>query len=267
MQAREPVSQRGGLVEGSAGELPIQTWGRSSAGDGPFRDVGTLRENDEMACELRHKLALLTAVCTALVLVSGCDEDVNARSSPQAVSTPRPSHFTLGIEQDGKRIPTQSDRHTVKLQKKPFAIVFYFEEMSSMLVQASFGPQTVQAAREGKPMDQVIREDAAIVEELLNTNFLLYLNDRGFYHNWLYLGPQTHRFDAVDGFVEVPKKEGGGYLCRRTVRKLEIDGQAIPIEGCPRDRIYMVFFKADRIPGSQRRAERQRDWLILEFGR
>ncbi|MBN1942742.1 MAG: hypothetical protein JW849_05540 [Phycisphaerae bacterium] len=213
----------------------------------------------------RNTISALLIMVAGGLLAAGCD-DMNAGEKKQTHQSPRPTHFTLGIEQDGRPVPVDKQTHSVRLQKKPFKIVFYFEQMSSMLVQASFEPNLIRKAEAGESMEKLIRQDGTIVEDLLNPNFTLYVSREGLYHNWLYLGPQTHRFDADKGVQEIPEKEGGGFYCVRTVKMLDEDGQTFPVEQCPQGKIYLLFFKVDRIPGSQRRAERQRDWLVLDFG-
>jgi hypothetical protein len=182
------------------------------------------------------------------------------RSADQAQPpAPQEVHFTLGVEQHGRRIPVQG--HHVTLDKAPFRFVFYFEQLGPMLVQASYGSTIYNQAARNVPLDQLLRPDAAVVENLMNPRGLLYVDEGGVYHNWLYLGPQTHRFDADEGVVAVPE---GGYLCRRTVRNLVVDGQAIPVEKSPGNTIYCVFVKTTRSGGHQR-VEKQRDWLELRF--
>ncbi|MBN1553462.1 MAG: hypothetical protein JXA11_01860 [Phycisphaerae bacterium] len=214
----------------------------------------------------RYTTAALLTAAICVLLTAGC-EDMNAKNTNRGgtYKSPQPVHFTLGIEQDGKKLPVDKLTHSVRLRKKPFKIVFYFEKMSSMLVQASFEPTLVRKAQAGESMDQIIRQDGTIVEDLLNPNFTLYVSREGLYHNWLYFGPKTHRFDADKGVQEIPEKEGGGYYCVRTVQQLDEDGQSLTIEDCPENKIYLLFFKVDRVPGSQRLAERQRDWLVLDF--
>jgi hypothetical protein len=209
-------------------------------------------------------ITVVLATVLGVLLTAGC-EDVNTKKT-KAYKSPKPTHFTLGIEQDGKPIPVDKTTHSVRLKKKPFKLVFYFEQMSSMLVQASFEPDLIRKARAGESMEKIIRQDGTIVEDLLNPEFALYVSREGLYHNWLYMGPKTHRFDADKGVQNIPESEGGGYYCVRTVKMLDEDGKAVSIEQCPRNKIYLLFFKVDRIPGSQRRAERQRDWLVLDFG-
>lgn len=214
---------------------------------------------------MTRKINLTVLICMIGVgFIAGCD-DLN-KQNKKAYKSPRPTHFTLGIEQDGKKISVDKATHTVHLQKKPFKLIFYFEQMSSMLVQASFQPDLLRKAQAGESMDKIIRQDGTIVEDLLNPNVTLYVSGEGLYHNWLYMGPKTHRFDAEKGVQKIPEDEGGGYYCVRTVKMLDDDGNVIPVEECPKDKIYMLFFKVDRIPGSQRRAERQRDWLVLDWG-
>ncbi len=213
----------------------------------------------------QNTIPAVLALSAVLFLTAGCD-DLNSSKSNN-YKAPKPTHFTLGIEQDGQPIPVDKLTHTVHLKKAPFKVIFYFEEMSSMLVQASFQPNLMQKAEIGEGMETVIRQDGTIVEDLLNPDFTLYVSEDGLYHNWLYMGPKVHRFDADKGVQEIPENEGGGFYCVRTVKNLDENGQTVPIENCSQSKIYMVFFKVDRIPGSQRRAERQRDWLVLDFGK
>lgn len=202
----------------------------------------------------QHGHWLLTGLALLVCLV-GCDE-MNT-NQPPAPAVDGGSEFTLGIEQDAQRIPVRD--HTVTLRKKPFRLVFYFERLSPMLVQASLDPTILEMTRKGRPMDDILRPGSGIAEDLMNPKRQLYMNRTGSYHNWLYLGPETHRFDP-DG---VHKLEQGGYLCRRTVSHLVIEGNRLPVSQCPASKLYMVFFKTDR--SGTDRVERQRDWLTLKF--
>jgi len=198
------------------------------------------------------------------LLAAGCEmnwpDQPTSADRPPAYGAQQQVHFTLGVEQHGQRIPVRG--HHVTLDKAPFRFVFYFEQLGPMLVQASFASTTYNAAAQNVPLDQLLRPDGAVVENLMNPRGLLYVDDSGVYHNWLYLGPQTHRFDADEGVVAVPE---GGYLCRRTVRNLVIDQRQVPVENGPADTIYCVFIKTARSGAGHQRIEKQRDWLELRF--
>jgi hypothetical protein len=86
------------------------------------------------------------------------------------------------------------------------------------------------------------------------------------YHNWVYLGPETHRFDSG----AVHKLGARGFICRRTVEKLvkvrnnEVQ-ETIPISELEADRLYLSFVQTQRVAGASSHQELQRDWLIVEF--
>jgi len=212
----------------------------------------------------RFSWAFRAVLLTAAMTFAGCD-DVHTQTSDKKTSPiQKPVQFTVGIRQDGQPLPVDKKTHLVHLNKKPFQIVFYFEKMSSMLVQASFQPTFVRQAEGGARMDQILRQDGTIVEDQLNPDFTLYLSDGGLHHNWFYVDPQNHRFDA-NGVQPIPEKQGGGYYCVRTVRQLNVEEKTLPVAQCPSDKIYLLFFQVDRLSGIRSRAERQRDWLVLAF--
>ncbi len=196
----------------------------------------------------------------AAVSKTGCD----GRADELSTFAPwQPTFFTLGVEQDGRRIPVLD--HKVTLARKPFTIVFYLEQMGPMLVQASFSPRMMNMAGEGKRLETILIPAGSIAENPRNPDRLIYVHDDGLYHNWGYLGPNSHRFDP-NGVAKLPE---GGYLCRRTVEKI-VDHNAeipveIPVERCPQDRIYLLFIKTKPNAGSGPWVEKQRDWLELRF--
>jgi len=172
---------------------------------------------------------------------------------------PKATHFTLGIIQNGRKISVNNHRAT--LEKKPFTLVFHFSQLGSMLVQASANPNLIDQASRGSNLDKLLGEDSRIAEDNMNPDAMLHVSDKGRYHNWLYLGPEVHRFDR-NGVEKVSK---GGYVCRRTVQRLYIDRREVPIEKCPTDNLYLLLIKTQRSAGSGRRSELQRDWVELNF--
>ena len=208
-----------------------------------------------MIVHIRCRIVLLLMLLGIVATAGGCvsDKNIQASSGDQVV------HFTLGIIQGGRKIPIRNRR--AALEKKPFTLVFHFSQLGSMLVQASFGPELIDRAMRGDRLDQLLGEDSRISEEPMNPDEILQISDSGRYHNWLYLGPEIHRFDRGG----VKKVRQGGYVCRRTVSRLFIGRREIPVEKCPKDSIYMLFVKTQRSAGSGRRGELQRDWLELNF--
>jgi hypothetical protein len=203
--------------------------------------------------DLSHHLALAALIIVA-ALMFGCENmGMQAKEA-------QPVHFTMGVEQNGQRIAV--DGHTVRIRRAPFRLVFYFEQMGSMLAHASREPDKVQALQAGRNVNTLFPPGQAYAEELNNPEQAFYMGGGG-YHNWLYLGPKVHRFDPG----AVHKLGDRGFICRRTVEKLvDTDqGRTIPLEETTADRLYLSFVQTERVAGSASRSELQRDWLIVEF--
>lgn len=187
----------------------------------------------------------------------GCDDTADMHTGRTA--SVGGGHFTLGVEQDGRRIPIVNNQVTI--EKKPFRMVFWFDQLGSMLVHASYEPNLVERARNREPLETLFPPAGGYAEELMNPDQAIFLGNGG-YHNWLCLGEKMHRFDAG----ECRQIEDGGFLCRRTVANF-VDvktGRTIPIERCPAETLYFVIARTERA-GTGRRQELQRDWLEIHF--
>lgn len=209
-----------------------------------------------MSATTRHFLTIMGLTLLGLV-AAGCE-----LMQPQPAE-PEPVHFTMGVEQDGQRIPVNGN--TVRIRRAPFRLVFYFEQMGSMLAHASLTPEKVEALQAGKNVNALFMPGANVPEELFNPHRSMHLGDDA-YHNWVYLGPETHRFDSG----AVHKLGARGFICRRTVEKLvkvrnnEVQ-ETIPISELEADRLYLSFVQTQRVAGASSHQELQRDWLIVEF--
>jgi hypothetical protein len=202
------------------------------------------------------------------IIAAGCAESKPVASiadETHVVKQYRPANdcFTLGIEQHGRRIPIDPTR-CVNLDKAPFRLVFYFRDYGDMLVSASFAPRLVRRARDGEGIDRLLLPGACIAEEFKNPEGLLCIRNRGEYQNWMCLGSDDHRFDNSEGVKSIPEGYESGYLCRRTIKNLDVKGSTFEIERCPSDVIYMLFVRTDEKQGGDR-AERQREWLEIRF--
>jgi hypothetical protein len=211
----------------------------------------------------------VAAVClvAGLVYLTGCEMNFGGGSDPPPAGPTRQRAFTLGVEHrnaEGQWSKIPRDNHVVTLRRAPFRMVFWFDRMGTMLVQASLKPTLYMRAADGAPLDQLRDRNAAIPEDLMNPLQNLVVDDQGAYHNWLYLGPKTHRFDP-QGVRQF--EQGGaaaGYLCWRTVSRVVLDGRPTDVRNLPVDRLYLVFVKTGS-DGSGRRVETARDWVVLKF--
>lgn len=208
-----------------------------------------------MHVSTRSTFILMAAVFCGMLLTA-CE--------PMTFGQPKdPVYFTLGVEQDGQKIPVNG--HTVRIRRAPFRLVFAFQEMSSMLVHASPTPEKAQALQAGRAVNDLFMYNANVSEDLFNPHRTLYFGDDS-YHNWLFLGEKIHRFDQG----AVHKLRDKGFLCMRTVEKLtQVSGgevvRTLPMENYPYDRLYLSFVQTQRVAGSEQHHELQRDWLVVEF--
>lgn len=208
-----------------------------------------------MTTKVKFETILLLGLLGATALMGGCWPKKGISAGDKSKAT----HFTLGIIQNGRKISV--DNHRAVLEKKPFTLVFHFSQLGSMLVQASTNPNLIDQASRGSSLDKLLGENNRISEDNMNPEAMLHVSDKGRYHNWLYLGPEVHRFDR-NGVEKVRK---GGYICRRTVQRLYINGREMPVENYSKNNLYLLLIKTQRSAGSGRRSELQRDWVELNF--
>jgi len=215
----------------------------------------------------KAKTTILAVVLVATLC--GCSEPVEPKKTGEVPavtkSAPAPAGgFTLGIEQNGQRIPIGASKR-VFLDRAPFRLVFYFREHGSMLVNASFSPEIMNRAGEGADLDKLLLKDAAIAEDFGNTEKLLCIRQDGQYQNWLCLGKDKHRFDAGEGMKQIPSGYESGYLCRRTIGRIDTGNGTVDVDRCPSDVIYLIFVKMVQKDGSRERVEKKRECLEIRF--
>ena len=208
------------------------------------------------------RCAGITMVFVLFLQCAGCLPMWNTSKNSEFVPSKQVA-FAVGIQQDGKKISVSD--HEVTLGKKPFKMIFYFDKLGTMLVQASLSPSPVQMAKAGVRMDKIIDTASQISENFQNPEGLLYVYSDNLqrYHNWAYLGKDSHRYDQ-NGITNVSLTKGGGYLCSRTVKGLCIDGRDEKIQNCPSNTLYLVFFIVNRDAKNQL-VETQRDWVVVKF--
>lgn len=141
--------------------------------------------------------------------------------------------FTVKIFQNGKSITIK--KNTVKLQKKPFDIVFEMSEPMGILVNGSFDSTTFKNAKKGKPKSELLGfSNTGMAEGLLNKEKEIFIsNDAPNY--WHYKNKKNNRFNAIS-------KIDGKIICTRTIEKIwEVENEKeILIENI-KDKLYLVF--------------------------
>ena len=195
------------------------------------------------------------------MVVAGCEPTSETQAGVTRVI--QPTNFTLGVEQDGQRLPVRG--HQVTLRRRPFRLVFFFDQadrIDPILVHASPTPELLEAARAGQDVNALFPPDASFVEEFLNPDGVLFVGGSG-YHNWGYHGQGRHRFDP-NGVDPLGEK---GFLCRRTVATIRGSGREVSLADWPHDTMYLVFVQAKSKAEAQDSTlrEKQRDWLELRF--
>jgi len=164
------------------------------------------------------------------------------------------------IRQDGRSVALEGDQ-IVRLQKKPFDLVIGAHEDSGVMVHADIVPTTLEATRNGTPMDQLFSPGGGMAEFHLNPNRELLIKDNA-YHYWFFQDELSHRYNRV--FLD-----GSNILGTRTVEQfrfsfIDFDDIVVPVEdaGGP---IYLSFFIAETNPDTYEWIEFQRGYLTIEW--
>ena len=172
--------------------------------------------------------------------------------------------FILGVEQNRTRI-APDQKNCVVINKQPFRITSYFSKFSSMLVHASNTPDLYNAAFKGTPLNQLLNSGTLINEGMLNTKQQLCLRNTKDHQNWFCLGKTLNRFDAEGGFTQIPSNEGGGFLCKRTIKNLDLETRTVAVRDYPDHAIYLVFIKTMQEPGGGALRETSRQCMKILF--
>ena len=174
----------------------------------------------------------------------------------------RKDYFSVSIQQDGKIIPIKD--HTVRLKKKPFTILLYFPKIDdiNIYVNASRSSESYNAARQGKPMEEIpgFHEKFGMAEYRFNRERTLMLS-KSAPHYWYYSKDDDHRFDEV-----YPKD--GKWLCRRIAANImnrDTKRDYKNIENFDGNRLYMVFLKGKYTKDYSNIIENQREYLEIDF--
>ncbi|HPS56722.1 MAG TPA: hypothetical protein PK514_01325 [Spirochaetota bacterium] len=195
----------------------------------------------------RITIALLTAA-----LVSSCSGSGQKKN--------RKSEFIdLFLEQEGRIVNIIDD--TAEISRKQFRFVFNFRHPDSVLLNASFNPESFDSARSGTPLVQIPGFiNNGIAEELFNAEYFMFISDDS-PNYWYYSDDSDSRFDSVT-------KDENGYTCRRTVSSfIDLDGKAekLEISKIKQDTIYIVIVMIEWNDDFTKMIERSRRYLKIKF--
>ncbi len=165
----------------------------------------------------------------------------------------------IAIFQNGREIKINDD--TVDIKKNVFAVVIIFNSPDSVLVSASFEPETFNALQYGNPMEKVPGlQNAAIAEELFNKDGVLYVSKTtpGI---WYYADDNDHRFNKID-------KINSRFYCRRDIKKIiQLDNKNSQTEimDITENAIYLSFIRTRWSEDFTQEVEISRRTLKINF--
>ena len=160
---------------------------------------------------------------------------------------------------DGKWVSVPVRDHSVKLARRPFRFVFFFDQLGTMYVSASQSSKKAGFARAGYSFARLFPQSKYASSEFQNPSREALVSSSGRFENWLLGAGEMHRFDP--GSVRSWKKRG--YFCVRTIEQLSVDGSPEAIADFTGNQLYFVFGQTDHRSGQ--RIETKRDWLRIVF--
>ena len=170
-----------------------------------------------------------------------------------------PQYFAVGFEQSGRLIPIEN--HQVILQKKSFSLVLYFKRPESVLINASFSPDSFEQARAGVPLENILGfADLGMAEEPFNPKTLLMISDNA-PHYWYYENDANHRFNDV-------AKKKGIFICRRIIAQVmhrDTTRALVPVRDMREDALYLVFMRTEWTKDFRQQIEKQREYVKVLF--
>jgi hypothetical protein len=165
----------------------------------------------------------------------------------------------LTIEQSGNIIQINDD--TAEIRRTKFTIILKFPQPESILVNASFKPDTFNNAREGLPINELAGfKHTGIPEDLFNRESVIYLS-KDSPNFWYYADDSDHRFNSV-------LKSETGYVCSREISgivDLDGSGEKIDLIKVRENIIYIVLIKVEWNESYTKIIEKHRKFLKLKF--
>ncbi len=194
----------------------------------------------------------LFIIISIILTFYGCSADKTIRDESLDI-------IDAVIEQNGTIIDIIDD--TAEIRRSPFSIRIKFSRPDSIVVNASFHPETFNNAKEGLPANELAGFKNTIIEEqLFNKDKVLFIS----YDSpgiWYYSDDSDHRFSSV-------LKSENGYLCTRDISgiiDLDGTGDIIDISKIKESEIYIVMLKSEWNKDYTKMIEKNRKILKLKF--
>lgn len=191
-------------------------------------------------------------IASVIIFFTGCASDKNINKNI-------PEKIDAAIEQNGSAISIIND--TAELRRTKFSIIFNFAQPDSVLINASFSPDSYNMARDGVPLKDIPGfKDTSIAEELFNRDSMLYISLKSSSF-WYYTDDTDNRFNSVI-------KSESGLTCRRDIASLDnidINTDKIDLVKMKQDVIYVIIVKFDWNEDYTQMIERGRKYFKIKF--
>ena len=165
----------------------------------------------------------------------------------------------ISVVQGGQSVSIVDD--TVEIRRGKFSLVLKFKQPDSVLINASFHPETFNNAYEGLPLDELAGfKDTSITEELYNKNSALYISYKS-PNYWYYVDDNDHRFTSI-------AKSENELICTREITSfIDFDGSGdrTDIGNVMHKEFYLVIVKSEWNRDYTKRIEKSRRMIKFKF--
>jgi hypothetical protein len=202
-------------------------------------------------------------LCNAAALAAAVSLLPLVTVAPRTITTPGQQGQSKGkwlrveIQQEGRTIPIKD--HAVTIQRKPFDIILYMPDKSTVLVRAASQPALFDLAKSGKPLGRIFNPAQSGAFTPFNKDEDMMLDDPTVQDSWFYdSSEKDHPFNDV---ASAP----GGFTCRRRISNVFVSNASLPIVKTDFDAMYLVFLTGKSSSDFLSTIEEQRDYLKIAF--
>ena len=165
---------------------------------------------------------------------------------------------SLQVVQDGRTVPNKD--HAVTLQRKPFDLVFYMPDKSTVFMRAASQSALFDVAKSGKPLGKIFRPGQSGAASALNKDEDMFMDDPTLQNAWGY-----DTTDKVHSFNEAAPAPGGLFKCRRRISNVFVNGDTKHIGKTDFKEMFLVFLTGKSASDFESTNEEQRDYLKIAF--